>query len=140
MKTFQNFFGKLAFFLLQQIPLQRYHQNNCFCRIFVPQRCLLIKNSTLAAPIGLKSGSFSDFFFQMVDIDNIVVGVDIGTSNLSVALYLNGFIRVLEDDNRGRITPSYAFFDKQHNCVVGSWAQFKTDKRYNNFGIYGNYI
>lgn len=76
----------------------------------------------------------------MSDRKEIVVGIDVGTNNLSAAVFWNGCIRVLEGAHRERTIPSYAFVNKHRQIVVGSWDVYKYDESYNAYGIYGEHF
>ncbi|RZB39038.1 HSP70 and/or MreB Mbl domain containing protein, partial [Asbolus verrucosus] len=69
-------------------------------------------------------------------MEDLVVGIDLGTTNCCVAYFLNGRIKILENREGGRITPSYVFLTEKNASIVGSYAKYIADSK-PECGIYG---
>ena len=50
------------------------------------------------------------------------VGIDLGTTYSCVAIYLNGQVKVIENENGNKTTPSYVRFNEDGSVVVGETA------------------
>ncbi|XP_063923026.1 heat shock 70 kDa protein-like [Zophobas morio] len=58
-------------------------------------------------------------------MDDLVIGIDLGTTNTCVACYRNGMVEILENSEGGRLTPSWVFFMKNSALppIVGQCAK-----------------
>ncbi|XP_063923246.1 heat shock 70 kDa protein-like [Zophobas morio] len=54
---------------------------------------------------------------------DLVIGIDLGTTNSCVSLYLNGRVKVIENDAEGRITPSFIYFSADGGITIGEHAK-----------------
>ncbi|KAJ3659412.1 hypothetical protein Zmor_011101 [Zophobas morio] len=64
-----------------------------------------------------------------------VIGIDLGTTNSCVSLHINNKLKILENNEGGRITPSYVFFTDQNAVIVGQYAKRMADVK-PEYGIY----
>ena len=69
-------------------------------------------------------------------MEDLVIGIDLGTTNSCVSVYLNNQAKVLENDAGGRLTPSFVFFYDSDTVVVGEHAKGLAVNTPKN-GIYG---
>ena len=72
-------------------------------------------------------------------MNELVIGIDLGTTNTCVACYQNGVVEILENSEGGRLTPSWVFFMKNSALppIVGQCAKRMVHTLPPN-GIYGN--
>ncbi|XP_063922913.1 heat shock 70 kDa protein-like isoform X2 [Zophobas morio] len=56
-------------------------------------------------------------------MDDLAIGIDLGTTNSCVCVYLNGKLKILENSDGGRITPSFIFFTSLQETIVGEHAK-----------------
>lgn len=71
---------------------------------------------------------------------DLVVGIDLGTTNCCSAVYLNGKIKVIQNREGGRVTPSCVFFaEKPDSVIVGQYAKKMSDTK-PEYGVYGNFL
>lgn len=70
-------------------------------------------------------------FLTMSESSIPAIGIDLGTKNSCVAVYLNGSADVLANDVGERTTPSYVRF-KDDEIVVGQAAKDLAYKNYKN--------
>ncbi|KAJ3659864.1 hypothetical protein Zmor_011527 [Zophobas morio] len=56
-------------------------------------------------------------------MEDLVIGIDLGTTNSCVSVYLNNQAKVLENDSGDRLTPSFVFFCDSDTVVVGEHAK-----------------
>ncbi|EFA02300.1 heat shock 70 kDa protein [Tribolium castaneum] len=63
-----------------------------------------------------------------------VIGIDLGTTNSCVCVHLNNKLKILENKEGGRTTPSYVFFT-EHSFIVGQYAKRMADAK-PEYGIY----
>ncbi|XP_063922934.1 heat shock 70 kDa protein-like [Zophobas morio] len=52
-------------------------------------------------------------------MDDLVIGIDLGTTNSCVSLYTKGRTKILENEIGGRITPSFIYFTPDGEIVIG---------------------
>ncbi|XP_063923278.1 uncharacterized protein LOC135137522 [Zophobas morio] len=52
-------------------------------------------------------------------MDDLVIGIDLGTTNSCVSLYTEGKTKILENAFDGRITPSFIYFSPDGEIVIG---------------------
>ena len=71
-------------------------------------------------------------------MNELVIGIDLGTTNICVACYQNGVVQILENSEGERLTPSCVFFLKKSESLplVGQHAKTMTHMLPPN-GIYG---
>mgnify|MGYP005984092745 FL=1 len=69
-------------------------------------------------------------------MNDLVIGIDLGTTNTCVSLYLNGRVKVIENDAEGRITPSFIYFSADGGITIGEHAK-KMAVLKPEHGIYG---
>lgn len=69
-------------------------------------------------------------------MDDFVIGIDLGTTNSCVCVYLNGKLKILENSDGGRITPSFIFFTSLQETIVGEHAKRMSSGKPDH-GIYG---
>ncbi|XP_063923309.1 heat shock 70 kDa protein-like [Zophobas morio] len=68
-------------------------------------------------------------------MSDLVIGIDLGTTNSCVAVFMNGRMKILEDNSGVRIVPSFIFFNADGSVFIGEHAKSKaTDAPMN--GIY----
>ncbi|RZC38662.1 HSP70 and/or MreB Mbl domain containing protein, partial [Asbolus verrucosus] len=70
---------------------------------------------------------------------NLVVGIDLGTTNSGVALFKNGRVDMLENKDGDYITPSYVFINDKNTASVGKIAKYMAPNKpehciYDNVG------
>ncbi|KAJ3666537.1 hypothetical protein Zmor_001975 [Zophobas morio] len=68
-------------------------------------------------------------------MDDIVIGIDLGTTNSSISVYMKGRVRVLENERGARVTPSFIYFPPQGGIVIGEHAKTMSLQKPEN-GIY----
>ena len=69
-------------------------------------------------------------------MDDLVIGIDLGTTNCCVSLYRNGNTKLLENDSGDRVTPSFVFYTNLGDPTVGKHAKRLAESNPEN-GIYG---
>ncbi|XP_063923343.1 uncharacterized protein LOC135137584 [Zophobas morio] len=52
-------------------------------------------------------------------MDDLVIGIDLGTTNSCVSIYKNRVIKILENETGGRTTPSFIFFTPDGEIAIG---------------------
>ena len=70
-------------------------------------------------------------------MDDLVIGIDLGTTNSCVSLYTKGRTKILENEIGGRITPSFIYFTPDGEIVIGEHGKNMSVHKPEN-GIYGN--
>lgn len=70
----------------------------------------------------------------------IVVGIDLGTTNTSIAYYSNNSITVLENSDKSLITPSFVYFHNSRLAIVGNQGVKHCESYRPEKGIYGKKI
>ncbi|KAJ3639177.1 hypothetical protein Zmor_004047 [Zophobas morio] len=68
-------------------------------------------------------------------MEDLVIGIDLGTTNCCVSLYRNGNSKVLENDSGDRLTPSFVFYTNLGVPTVGKHARQQAESNPEN-GIY----
>ncbi|KAJ3659863.1 hypothetical protein Zmor_011526 [Zophobas morio] len=68
-------------------------------------------------------------------MEDLVIGIDLGTTNCCASVYLNDQTKVLENDSGQRITPSFVFFTDLDTVLVGEHAKGMAESKPKN-GIY----
>ncbi|KAJ3646230.1 hypothetical protein Zmor_023825 [Zophobas morio] len=56
-------------------------------------------------------------------MDDIVIGIDLGTTNSCVSVYTKGRLRILENERGERVTPSFIYFQPQGGVAFGVQAK-----------------
>ncbi|XP_063912111.1 heat shock 70 kDa protein-like isoform X2 [Zophobas morio] len=56
-------------------------------------------------------------------MDDIVIGIDLGTTNSCISVYTRGRIRILENERGARVTPSFIYFPPEGGIVIGEYAK-----------------
>ncbi|KAJ3666536.1 hypothetical protein Zmor_001974 [Zophobas morio] len=56
-------------------------------------------------------------------MDDIVIGIDLGTTNSFISVYTRGRIRILENERGARVTPSFIYFPPEGGTVIGEYAK-----------------
>ena len=69
-------------------------------------------------------------------MEDLVIGIDLGTTNCCVSIYRDGHTKILENDSGGYITPSFIFFPSLDGILVGEHAKKMAESKPEN-GIYG---
>lgn len=59
----------------------------------------------------------------MATSSNVVIGIDLGTTNSCVSIFQNGQVRVIENSEGDRTTPSIIAYDKDGNILAGQPAK-----------------
>lgn len=59
----------------------------------------------------------------MDDINDIVVGIDLGASNYSVAIFSDGVVKTMKNFAGNRRIPSFVYFSKEEKYLVGLMAK-----------------
>jgi molecular chaperone DnaK len=59
----------------------------------------------------------------MSDNADLIVGIDLGTTNSEIAVYRNGQVEILADDEGRAMTPSVAGFDQDDRLLIGEEAR-----------------
>lgn len=70
--------------------------------------------------------------------NDLVVGIDLGTTNSCATIYLNKKIKLLENREGGRITPSCVFFTDKNTVIIGQYAKKMSDNK-PEYGVYGKF-
>ncbi|KAH0815974.1 hypothetical protein GEV33_006817 [Tenebrio molitor] len=60
-------------------------------------------------------------------MSDIVIGIDLGTTNTCTAYYFNSRVKILENEEGGRVTPSHLHIDEKNTVVVGHYARRMSD-------------
>ncbi|KAJ3666535.1 hypothetical protein Zmor_001974 [Zophobas morio] len=68
-------------------------------------------------------------------MDDIVIGIDLGTTTSCISVYAKGRIRILENDRGARVTPSFIYFPPEGGTVIGEYAKTMSLQKPEN-GIY----
>ncbi|KAJ3646229.1 hypothetical protein Zmor_023824 [Zophobas morio] len=68
-------------------------------------------------------------------MDDIVIGIDLGTTTSCISVYTKGRIRILDNERGGRVTPSFIYFQPQGGIVIGEHAKTMSVHKPEN-GIY----
>ncbi|KAJ3666539.1 hypothetical protein Zmor_001977 [Zophobas morio] len=68
-------------------------------------------------------------------MDDIVIGIDLGTTNSCISVYTKGRIQILENTRGARVTPSFIYFPPQGGIVIGEHAKSMSIQKPEN-GIY----
>mgnify|MGYP005983898915 CR=1 FL=1 len=69
---------------------------------------------------------------------DLVVGIDLGTTNSCIAVKRNGRIDVIPNSEGNRTTLSFVYYGKNNNTLVGKTAKHEAASKPSN-GIYGTY-
>ncbi|XP_063912124.1 heat shock 70 kDa protein-like isoform X2 [Zophobas morio] len=56
-------------------------------------------------------------------MDDLVIGIDLGTTNSCVSVYTKGRTRILENERGGKVTASFIYFQPQGGIVFGEHAK-----------------
>ena len=72
-------------------------------------------------------------------MDDLVIGIDLGTTNSCVSIYKNRVIKILENETGGRTTPSFIFFTPDGEIAIGEHGRKMSIHKPEN-GIYGKII
>ncbi|EFA06541.1 heat shock 70 kDa protein [Tribolium castaneum] len=67
---------------------------------------------------------------------DLVIGIDLGTTNSSAAYYFKEKVRVVENKEGDRITPSCVYFRDQNTVIVGKYAR-KMAEQSNQSEVFG---
>ena len=62
-----------------------------------------------------------------MSFNNNIIGIDLGTTNSCVAIYMNGRVEVIANSEGNRITPSYVNFS-ENEIIVGDAAKNMTNR------------
>ncbi|VDI38246.1 Hypothetical predicted protein [Mytilus galloprovincialis] len=57
---------------------------------------------------------------------NEVIGIDFGTSFVSVGIFRYGTVEIIPNEYGNRMTPTYALFTETGDCIIGELAYLKT--------------
>ncbi|XP_063923211.1 heat shock 70 kDa protein-like [Zophobas morio] len=68
-------------------------------------------------------------------MDDLIIGIDLGTTNSCVSLYTNGRIKILENESGLRITPSFIYVSPNGEIAIGEHGK-KMSKHKPENGIY----
>ncbi|KAJ3659843.1 hypothetical protein Zmor_011508 [Zophobas morio] len=68
-------------------------------------------------------------------MSDLVIGIDLGTTNSCVAIFMNDKMKILEHNSGDRIVPSFIFFNTDGSVFIGEHAKNKADDEPKN-GIY----
>lgn len=69
-------------------------------------------------------------------MDDLAIGIDLGTTNSCVSLYINNTTKILENAFGERITPSFIYFTPNGEMLIGEHAKRMSAVKPEN-GIYG---
>ena len=69
-------------------------------------------------------------------MDDLVIGIDLGTTNSCIYVFMNNKLRILEYKSGGRIIPSFIYFLPNGGVVIGEHAKKMAVQEPKN-GIYG---
>ncbi|XP_063923123.1 heat shock 70 kDa protein-like [Zophobas morio] len=68
-------------------------------------------------------------------MDDLVIGIDLGTTNSCISLYRKGKLKILENPEGERTTPTFIFFQPEGGVIFGKHAPKVASNRTEN-GIY----
>ncbi|XP_063912502.1 heat shock 70 kDa protein-like [Zophobas morio] len=68
-------------------------------------------------------------------MNDLAIGIDLGTTNSCISVYTKGRTRILENERGGRVTPSFIYFQPQGSIFVGEHAKSMSVQKPEN-GIY----
>ena len=57
-------------------------------------------------------------------MNDIIIGIDLGTTNSCVSIFENGQAKVIENNEGARTTPSVVAYLKNNQKLVGSTAKY----------------
>ena len=72
-------------------------------------------------------------------MDDLVIGIDLGTTNSCISLYKKGKLKILENPEGERTTPTFIFFQPDGGVIFGKHAPKMASNRTEN-GIYGKIL
>lgn len=76
----------------------------------------------------------------MESISELYIGIDLGTTNYSTAIYAKDKILVVENSEKERIGLSLVYFGDKNECIVGTNAKRRSYESRSERAVYGTII
>ncbi|UJR23139.1 hypothetical protein I4U23_026158 [Adineta vaga] len=90
---------------------------------FSIKRIIHMKTKTVSRVVLILSFTILSIHSTKIEDSAVIIGIDLGTKNSRAAIFENGEVKIITDDQGNRITPSYVAFTAEGERLIGDAAK-----------------
>ena len=118
--------------LNEKKPQIEKNENNLSFIMNILGKIITIPLKKLDKEFGLSYDSLSEEMKSIIDKEEIILGIDLGTTYSCASLMIDNHIVIIENSLGQRTTPSYVCFMEDNGICVGELAKLQPSQEYKN--------